>query len=381
MALADFFSKSRQDLRVVIDIGPGFIRAVIFELIPQKKNPSILKKMVLRLAPSITAPRAIAKFREFLFLAIKELGRVPEKIVLSVAPPFAEYALENVAVEPSKTPLINSRRDLDEYFQKFFAGKDVLRRTLFAYPLEFFVNKYPIDPSVLIHPENITINELGFSALLTYLPQEAGEFMEEAKESLGSLSLGFIPLVVAEKEAIQKNLGLKDVFLVDLGRDATVLSLIKEGGLARVSLFPVGLNHFLEDVAKKSSLTPEEAGDFARQYAKGLLGDSQKIKLENSFMQIADIWKKAFLQEVDSFYHGGNIPPNIALFGEGAYVPEISVILRDSNWIRNVSYAATPQVKILSGNSFFEGDSLGGALQGPEDTGLASLIIYSMDQK
>ena len=70
----------------------------------------------------------------------------------------------------------------------------------------------------------------------------------------------------------------------------------------------------------------------------------------------------------------------VLLFGGGAYLPEIVSILRGTDWLGGFSYHTVPEVKILEASNFFQGNSLGGFLQGPEDVGLASLVIYSLHQ-
>ena len=46
--------------------------------------------------------------------------------------------------------------------------------------------------------------------------------------------------------------------------------------------------------------------------------------------------------------------------------------------MRGFSHIDRPLLHVMEGREVFEGDSLGGHLQGPEEFGLGSLMIYSL---
>jgi len=89
MSLLSFLGKKKFPVFMVIDVGSHAIRALIFELPEGAKKPVIIKKFFLRLQSASTADRESAgrhtlristKLRELLFVALKELGRIPKKI-------------------------------------------------------------------------------------------------------------------------------------------------------------------------------------------------------------------------------------------------------------------------------------------------------------
>ena len=86
-----------------------------------------------------------------------------------------------------------------------------------------------------------------------------------------------------------------------------------------------------------------------------------------------------FIGALDAEYNHGPLAREVFLTGGGAEVPEIGLILRAGDWLNNFSDIQSPSVRILNGNTFFEGDSLDGFVRGPDDAGLAALIHYAGD--
>lgn len=383
MSIFGLFGMGGSRLRAVVDVGSHSIKTVVFELprLEEEKTlpPKVLKKTVIALSASPEPVRVVTKLREVLFSTIKELGRVPSSITIALGPYLAEHSLAVWGVDGnlSKKKSI-SRKELGTYFQNLFEQKRDPRRALIAYPLDLRINEYSLRPLSATKEKLLLGGAVSFETMLLYFPSEIGSALATAKQSLGGLPIEFIPLLAAHQESIPDALGISDAFLVDIGGEETTLAFLKEGVIAHVASFPLGAHSFVRKLAQALSVSFDEAEDLKRQYNQGVAGDAKNILPSSLMEQEVRLWKDKFLDRLDSFYTSGPLPPKILFFGGGAYVREIETEVRKPEWIRDFSYASMPEVQVLRAESFFQGDSLGGSMGGPEDVGTASLMVYSM---
>ncbi|TSD04614.1 MAG: hypothetical protein Greene071436_109, partial [Parcubacteria group bacterium Greene0714_36] len=176
------------------------------------------------------------------------------------------------------------------------------------------------------------------------MPVESGAMFVEIKNSLGGVPVEFVPLAVVYKNAITEHLALQDCFVVDIGENETTLLSLRDGRFSHAAFIPLGARRITAPLPKLS-------------------GAAQ--------------WKKSFVSAIESFAAAGPLPADLLLTGGGAYIPEIRAALLAPDWMAGVSYAAAPRLRVLEGNTFFGGDTVGGYLQGAEDAGLAALAVYA----
>lgn len=392
MSLFGLFSAKKPPLRMAVDVGSHAIKALLFEAARTSEGgeksaerfsvesgqplatPKVVKKLFFKLPVSDNQARIVAGLQKFLFATVKELERIPEKIVIAIGPNLADETLSLWTIRPQGLGRKISRRKLGVYFQNLFEANRDSQLASLVYPVGLSVNGYAATPEII---ERTSAAEIGFKTLTLSFPETVGAGLTRIKQSFGGLPIEFIPLAAALKEAIIFSLGLEDAFLVDVGGEETTLILLKSGEVLQIISFAPGAHHFLRGLAKISGLSLEEAESKKRQYIQGLASEKVRSQLQEFFRQESEVWKKEFLAKLDYFYHLGPLPPKILLFGGGARLSEIAAVLRGTDWLGNFSYTDAPEVKILDASNFFQGSSLGGFLQGPEDAGLASLIINS----
>lgn len=407
MGILSVFGRPKPPLRVVVDVGSHSIKAAVFEVSSEtQSNPKVIKKTVSRLpfqhrvidstgssrGKVGSGDRTIAKLRELLFELVKNFERIPEQIIVALSPPLVEYSLQNWTVPPAEKEKIISRRDLSLYFYNLLAQHRDWKRMIIPYPLALTMNGYFIRrkseadewrpcPASCIEVASFSglefKGELGFQTLVLTLDEAIGKKLVLLKESLGGMPIEFVPLAATHAEGILLPMSLLDVFLIDVGGDMTILSCYKDGILKCASSFPVGTSQFVRNIAKATSGLPDDAENMKRNYSRGLLSVKQAEKIHSFALQDSGIWEEQFLETLKEFYHTGPLPEKVLVFGGGAHVPEVTAIIKRGDWFKGYSYLDMPQVRILDAQNLFSGDSLGGFLQGSEEVGLASLLIYS----
>lgn len=365
-----------------IDVGSHTLKGMAFERL-RDLPPRVIKKAAYRTPHSAKFQRTAAKMHEFLFALAKQLGKIPERIVISLGPNVGAHELVYWSVSSPAGIKISGVKELQSYFQELFNSHRDSEHAMLAYPLELYANGYPStiyrDESTALWPRKLSgVQELGFQTLLFSPPAEIGEELLNIKNTLGGMPVEFVPRVAVYKEALAKAAKISHLFFIEVGGEETTLLLLKEGILRQQATFPLGSRHFFRGIAKHFKISLEEAEELKQQYTKGITGETVRSRLRVFLLTETGIWEKMFLETLGSFYQAGPLPADVLVTGEGARFPEILERLRSAAWLKEFSDASAPSIKIFEAQNVFEGNTLGGTLQGPEEIGLAALIYYSI---
>lgn len=385
------FSNRSSRLKLAIDVGTHSIKAVAFETGNGNSVPRPLKKAVIKLPAhmyvkevlqsSRSAPplfRIVSRLRELIFALIKELERMPTRIVIGFGTGFGDNQLVtwNYPTEREKHFF---PKDISRILDTVKKKSDDPCCTALISPMKIFANGYPVSPTLLESIPPHLIQELGFQVLLTRFSKEVGSWLYDMQQGLGGLPIEFVPLPVAYQKAMAILPLPPDALLIDIGGETTALSLFKEKELVSFTSFNYGVHHMVRSIAETMNMQLEPVEDMLFQYAKGIMSGAKKSEFQNRLAPSVAEWKNDFLSALDMFYHIGPLPPDIVVVGGGKEIPELQDVIRDPSWIKNYSAADAPSLKTIDATSFFNGENLGGFLTGAEEIGLASLIRYSFN--
>ena len=142
--------------------------------------------------------------------------------------------------------------------------------------------------------------------------------------------------------------------------------------------FPIGAHHFLRSIARTTNGSLEDAERALRGYVRGTEDGARRATIHTQFQKEAVAWQKGLTDALNDWYAEGPLPASVLLTGGGAGIPEIAEVLRNPSWLAPFSHADIVSLRVWEGSSLFGGSSLKGMLVGPEDAGLAALIVYSM---
>lgn len=362
-------------MRVVVDIGAYSIKAVMFNM-DGTASPRIIKKIVTKLPISGESIRVTRILHELLFGTARELGKVPDAITVGVGPPFAPYVLHPlIARLEGKRHSFEGLRIKDIYQNCVSSGSDTIGE--FPHPLGVYANGWRVAPAELDAHALASVKELVFPTLFLRLMPEAREALVQTRKMLGGIPIEYVPLALAYQETVKRVLHLEDFLLIDIGERHTMLVRVREGAIVESVSAPHGLWNFAKAIAKAQASSMEEAVEVCNHYVEEGVDRVPKGTQDIIQKEVA-VWRGAFLSALDRFYSIGPLPEQVILCGGGAKLPEIRSLLFGGEWMRGFSHVDRPLLHVLEGRSVFEGDSLGGHLQGPEEFGLGSLMIYSL---
>lgn len=373
-----FFRKEKSDIRLVFDVDSHSIRALIFEVPPAGGVPKVIKKMVVKLRIASGGARTAEKMRELMLISMKILERVPEEILVSIGPSLAEYKIETWNNSFDSKPKVISPKELELIFSETARQHGDSEKAAGFELAAVEANGYPILPSEIAHTP---LTSIAFRVFLMFLSEEAKFAFADTGKIFGGIPLRFVPSLAVFAKSIAATQKLCQTLVVEVNDAETLIMAFNKNTLAGFSVFPFGAANFARRVAERRNFAYQEAKDTIRQASFGIRFAHDARNMEEIMASAGTAWKNKFLQAMNSLYSCGPFSGDVLLLGEGAYIIPIRAYLNSSEWFEGVSYAATPRLRVLDAASFFDGNTFGGVLQGPEDAELAALVHYSLFHK
>lgn len=379
-----FLRREHRTVRGVMDVGSSAIKGMLFEMpsADALPRPRPIRKFVWGLPDALPPLRLVQKVKKSIGEMIKAVRDMPEQIYIGVGPAIGEGALEDWMIRMSEDKGMLTWHDIHAVYRRLFAEHTDPRRATIASPIELLVNGYSLAWQDGWHTEGILprsqVQEICFRTLGFTMALESGAVFMEVKKDFASVPIEFLPLALAEKEAVVKNLGIRDAFIIDIGGSETALVSVREGRFIHAAFMPFGTDRI---AASLPGRLPIEARAIIRQYGMGMGDASLRAEVSASVTRVAEDWKKQFVAVLDVFYPTGSLPATVLVSGGGARLREMRAMIEARDWLGAFSYTDQPSVRVLEGAGFFGGDTLGGNLQGPEDTGLAALILYAFQHQ
>lgn len=418
-----FFRRTKSQTYGVVDAGSNAIKALIFDvpapmvrlvdpvrerisngverMVPVGQGPNSvllqqrsisaavrpIEKFVWELPASFSAQRLARKIRECVFHLAQRAESAPERIIVGLGPTAAECALYVWRIAPVLSgAAMLTRRDIRAAYEELSGRETDMRRAAIVTPVEVCVNGYSLEPGDRGTQENIlpraAAREISFRTLALFMSVENGAVFADMRQAMSGIRIEFVPLVAAEKEAMIRGMGVKDALVVDVGGNETSILSIRDGKFSHAAFIPYGTRRMAEALARQTGRPFADADKDLRAYAGTGYGPGAPATKEQAAASAgAAQWKMRLAAALSGFAAAGPVAPAVWLTGGGARFPEFRAAVQTSDWIANASYAQRPALRVLDGAAFFGGDTLGGYLSGPEDTGLAALMLYATAHK
>lgn len=357
-----FLHAEKSGLAVALDVGSLTLKGLIYEVSDTGAVLKGYKRIAVQMSSAYTASRIVGELHNVLAGVIKEFGRIPAKTIAGFGTSLAEYYVEQWGVEPGTQQNGRARlgqKDMAEYFSRLFEQHGKEDRAMIATPAGIEINGYAISPDALSrfagqHSLEVlggTCRDIRFRTVVSYFSSEIGTLLADMKRMLGGVPIEFIPLASVYREALAGRLNVRDALLIDIGGTTTMLVMLKGGLLVQTVSFPLGFSH----------IASQEPGTKAKILSKNMA-----------------TWSQCFRESLDFLYPFGPLTGETYLCGGGAHIRELRSYIESGEWLKTLSYTATPRVIVLEGKSLLADSELREFLQGPEDAGLASVVYYGM---
>ena len=369
--------KKTQDVRVAIDIGSMSIKTILFE--KKGENLIIIKKMVTQF-PLREDAVSVVKFintyiREGLFQIIKDIRRVPDKVIVGIAGDFLENRITFIKIERTHRNKTVSEEEIAEVFKKGIEEVSVKNPgavLVDSFPMRVLIDGYEIE-DVYKDITGGTVEIVIFSSLMK---KEYWDQLKLLKRILGGIPLKFVSNQFVNAFSLPKILSVRDALLVDVGAKATEVSYVNNSKIRSVHRFLFGGHTFTKLISESLGVGYVEADNIKRQYEDQILPSSLVNKIKESVLKGVVGWEREFIDILSSDYNF-IVPDNVFVFGGGLYLREIQDFLKKGEWTAGLSWREKINISFLSAEKITHNVLDVTKLSGFNEVSFLSLVYYS----
>ena len=369
--------KKTQDIRVAIDIGSMSIKTILFE--KKGENLIIIKKMATQF-PLREDTISIVKFintyiREELFRIIKDIHKVPDKVIIGIAGDFLENKITSIKVERAHRNKKVLEEEIAEVFKKGVEEVNVKNPgavLVDSFPMRVSIDGYEIE-DVYKDITGDTVEIFIFSSLMR---KEYWDQFKFLKRILGGIPLKFVSNQFVNAFSLPKILNMDDALLMDIGAKATEISYVSNSKIRSIHRFLFGGYNFTKTISESLSVGYVEADNIKRQYEDRILPVSLVSKIKEAILRGVVEWEREFIEILSSDYNFV-VPANVFVFGGGLYLKEIQDFLKRGEWAVGLSWRDKINISFLSAEKITHNVIDVTKLSGFNEVSFLSLIYYS----
>ena len=377
--LSRIFGGSHTRPCIAIDIGSNTaIRSLA--LMDAGGERTLLSKRTLELPvrerETDLIPLISEHLRRILFRAVKELGQMPDAVLLGLGNHFTFNEIASVRRERERPTERIRPEELASLLDGFLnehrtrtIGDDTYRLAHLM-PFGLTVNGYGIERlGQETRGRTIEATLLATYALAPYL-----DALERLKSILGGLSLSFIANQAAIARVLTARLNIKDALIVKIGANITEVSILTDGALAATGQFPLGGNAFTESISRRLGISKRDAERTKRGLSHTLLPGRAAAAVREALGEAISQWRGELVKHLaaeERFL----VPERMYLLGGGAKLDLVLEILTASRWYGELTFLEKIEIQRLEAETIAAPMFRNAApsLSGPEEVGLAAL--------
>ena len=377
--LSRIFGGSHTRPCIAIDIGSNTaIRSLA--LMDAGGERTLLSKRTLELPvrerETDLIPLISEHLRRILFRAVKELGQMPDAVLLGLGNHFTFNEIASVRRERERPTERIRPEELASLLDGFLnehrtrtIGDDTYRLAHLM-PFGLTVNGYGIERlGQETRGRTIEATLLATYALAPYL-----DALERLKSILGGLSLSFIANQAAIARVLTARLNIKDALIVKIGANITEVSILTDGALAATGQFPLGGNAFTESISRRLGISKRDAERTKRGLSHTLLPSRAAAAVREALGEAISQWRGELVKHLaaeERFL----VPERMYLLGGGAKLDLVLEILTASRWYGELTFLEKIEIQRLEAETIAAPlfRNAAPSLSGPEEVGLAAL--------
>lgn len=381
--LLGFLKKNKSKLAIALDIGSYSIKTAVFEISAEDKQITSINKKIFYLPlfasgdgledSKVTASR----IREIIFNFLKELKRVPDKIIIGFDSPLAESKITAFKIPAEKSKQKISKEELDDLFNsvineenKKLTGEG--KAIILSYPIATLLDGYEIsDFEGGLHCEEII-----FKTFIFYLDSRGANDFLAIPQMLGGIPVEFSSIIFSLGKSVSKKMpDGKDCAILDIGGLHTHLIIIRDGKISEIAAFPSGGFNFTKSLSREIGVEIEQSSQLKKQYAQGIATKKETEKITNVFIGESAVWEEKFISALGDTLTTDFFPKILYVVGGGANIPEIKKVLEAKKWTSHILLSGDIAIITVGAEDILGGKSITPILKGPDEAGLASLIV------
>ena len=364
MGLFSFGKKTkRRDCAIALDIGTEFVKALIFRVEDDKAHVIGVGRQRQKLSDmqsgTVTDIGGVIKNCEAaLERAAEQAGFLPDQVIMGIAGELVKGATTTIKftrTEPNSQLTVEELRSIMERVQQrsFEKARSQLAwesgheeidvRLVNSAIVDVRIDGYKVTNPLGFQGKEIHVGIYNAFAPIVHL----GALQTIATElGLDVLSIAAEPYAVARVTGPEESLEFSAIF-IDIGGGTSDVAVVNQGGVVGTKMFALGGRAFTKRVASDLGLSFANAEERKLAYAKGELNEKDTEELKRVLSPDSEVWLQGVELTLEEFSGVDLLPSRILLCGGGSGLPEISTLLSEGDWYKQLPFARKPRIHVM----------------------------------
>lgn len=374
-----FFRRVKRRHFIAIDIGSNTaIRSLCFE--ETGTEATMIKKLHFELPfreeERDLIPLMSEHLRRLIFQYLREIGHVPDGILIGLGNHFTFNEMAVVRSERHTPEMVVRERELQELLANFLethrtkvlGGRGYTLAHLMPFRIE--IDGYPVE--TLSRETRGRVIEITLFA--TYADEAFWKMLYGLRSVLGGLELRFISDQAAVAAALVAVLGIHDALIIKIGARISEVSLLGDNAIRYTGQFESGGDDITTALATRLKISRSDAERMKRQWGSTQLPEATHVALSDTLRAAAARWAEQLVKLLKS-EEKFSVPERVYLLGGGTRLALIRDALSSLPWFNELTFLESLDIRHLGAediaSAIFRNTVL--PLSGPEEVSLAAL--------
>lgn len=393
------FNKTKKETydnyAISLDIGTEFVKSVIFAVEDGKavvKGHGRQRQKLSDISGGVVTDihGVIKNCESALEIAAKQAGILPYQVIIGIAGELVKGTTTMIRYTRAnhKNPItMNELKDILGQVQKkaFEKARKILAwetghleidvRLVNAAIVDVKIDGYKVTNPIGFQGKEIEVGVFNAFAPIVHL----GALQTIAQElDLDLLSVTAEPYSVAHAVSQDESTEFSAIF-IDIGGGTTDIAIVRSGGIEGTKMFALGGRTFTKRISNDLNLPFTKAEELKMMYSRNELPASRSKQVHTALEKDVQVWLEGFIVTLEDFTNLDLLPSKILLCGGGSCLPEISDILKTSNWYKKLPFARKPTVQFIKPKDVANILDETGDLSDPQDVTPLSLANVAID--
>jgi cell division ATPase FtsA len=214
------------------------------------------------------------------------------------------------------------------------------------------VLRIKVDSKVEENPMNLHGENIELVMQVSY---EEADLVKKIRSLSKALKLNFISVVPSDISIIDlcrvKNPNI-DCVLVDIGYKSTSLSIVFGGGIVKSLTFPIGGDHFTEEISLKLGVPFSKAEQLKSGALKNQLTETEVDLLSNTLDRSISLWLSGLELVLKEFDDLEVFPGQFYLTGKSVHIPGLEDHMKNTLVLDDLEFYKDIKAEVLNINKF-----------------------------
>jgi len=397
VGIFDFLKPKKVSDRYAIslDIGTEFVKALIFKVVDDKAEVIGVGRQRQKLTDMqggmVTDIHGVIKNCEAaLERAADQAGILPEQVIIGIAGELVKGTTTTIRYmrqKPKSQITMAELKDIIARVQRrsFDRARSILAwesghaeidvRLVNAAIVDVRIDGYKVTNPLGFQGKEVQVGVFNAFAPIVHLG--ALQTIAEALD-LDLLSIAAEPYAVARCTGSDESVEFSAIF-VDIGGGTTDVAIVSNGGVMGTKMFAIGGRAFTKRVGTVVSKPFSEAEEIKLKYSHGELDKEKTQMIKNGLATDCQVWLSGVELTLGDFKNIDLLPSRILMCGGGSGLPDITEILKEKKWSKNLPFAKKPSVQFIQPRDVTNVIDKTGELKEPRDVTPMALANLAID--